>query len=123
MSMKITDFISQQLRVAFERNVGISRAINFSDDITTTYGIKWQLAPKWSFDGQVMWLKANESGDKLTGSEIGETFTTTVGVSHLLSKYSSLSFAYRRTDKYSNVVGDDREYDKNEVTFNFNYDF
>ncbi len=119
-TMKISDFVDFFAKVDIRRTVGISRIVNFSEDITTTSNLKWKFAPRWSFDIGFQWLKANESG---SNGEIGDTYTSSARISHEVSKQSKMSLAYFRTDKYSNIVGPDREYERNQITLNLEYDF
>ncbi len=114
----ISDLLSQNIGLTFRKNLGTATSINFSEDLLATYGLNWRFAEKWSLLGQLTWLKTNESG---AAGEIGEVFTQTLGMNYLISKKSNVAWGYRRAEKFSDQFN--RDYERNELTMQFNYDF
>ena len=107
------------IQVSYKRNISTSQAVNYSEDLLATYSLNWIFAKDWSFIGQFTWLHGDESDN----GETGDTLMSLAGVRHSFSPKSGISFGYRRTDKFSDQKGEDREYDRNQVTLQFDYDF
>lgn len=121
IAQQVTDLIQQQLQFSFSRPIGVSRTVNFSEDFTTTYSLNWQFTQQWAFSGQLTYLDANESG---TFGEHGKTLTTAGGVRRSIGQRADIALGFRRTQKLSNnTTNIDSEYDRNEATLNFNYNF
>jgi hypothetical protein len=114
----ISDLLNQNIGLSYRKNLGTSTVINYSEDLLASYGLNWRFAEKWSLLGQLSWLKTNESGPN---GEIGDVFTQSLGLKYLISKKTNMAWGYRRAEKFSDQVN--RDYERNELTMQFNYDF
>lgn len=114
---QLSDVVTQSFGLSFRRTVGTSTFINYSDDLLARYDLSWTFTTDWEFFGGFEWLKTNESGD----GEIGEVFRQNAGLRYEISPKSSLTLAYQRSEKFSNL--NNQGYERNQYGAQFLYDF
>ena len=67
---RLTDIITHNINFSFTRNLGTSSTVNFSEDLETSYSIRWKFMEKWLIRGRLTWLKTNESSVQTVRSQI-----------------------------------------------------
>ena len=95
----------------------LDSGVNYSKDLTTTYGIGLSLRPKLTVSGSLAWVKSQQSD----GGENANTYQAGVGVSYELTKHVSPRLSYQHTRKTSDVSR--QEYVDNLVALSLAYRF
>ena len=110
--------ISHTLSVDYGPTQGtLDSGINFSKDLTTSYGVSVSLRPRLTVSGTLAWVNSRQSD----GGENANTYQAGVGVSYELTKRVSPRLSYQQTRKTSDVSS--QEYVDNLVALSLSYRF
>lgn len=123
VSHRISEFLSQQLTIGFSREQGTGSddapgSINYSDDLSAHHYFDWQITHRWSIHTHLGYLHTNDSDD---AGETAGILSSTLGIWRLMGSKGRVGVAYSYTEKDSDQDG--RDYDRNEVGVQLNYDF